>query len=110
MKIYILGKLGKLTHEEWLNRRNTASYAILTSMDTPLNFADEATLHFEDTTLQLINEMSYLLQADSVWLLADFNECEDARLLLIMAVRMNLPIMPAKNCILPARISFTLNL
>jgi hypothetical protein len=109
MKVYILGKIGKLSHSEWLNRHNTASIIELDG-NKPLNFNNETALSFDDTTLQVVNEMSLLLMADAVYLLNDFNNCDDARLILLMAVRMNLPIQPAKGCVLPARLSFTINI
>ena len=108
MNIYILGKLGKLTQNEWQDRVN-ASVELEKEGKESLNYNTAAMIFFEDKALQLVNEIAYLLSADAVYLVKDFNECEDARLLLAMAIRMHLPITAAKNCIIPARISFTTN-
>jgi hypothetical protein len=109
MKVYILGKLGKLTHEEWKLRHQATIEAELEGK-RPLNYAEESQLHFEDTALQLVNEISLLLQADCVWLVSDWNQSYPSQLLLMIAIEMQLPIQPGAGCIIPHRLSFDVKL
>ena len=107
MNIYILGKQGNLSQDEWKLRYSTASLAFIDGHHA-VNFNDEPSLNFEDQTLELVKEITYLVEADAIWLLADFNQCENARLMLAIAIRLNLPVHPCNNCIVPPRICFDL--
>lgn len=109
MKIYILGKIGKLTHAEWLDRHN-AALEIEREGNEPLNFADQPSISFEDNHLQLVNEISYLLEAEAVALLPDFINCQHASSLLMIATSLQYPIHPANGCKIPYRITFNLNI
>ena len=110
MKIYILGKIGKLTHEEIIDRHR-ASIEITHEGNEPVNFNHEAcTIWFENNLVQLINELSYMSEAQAVALLPDYNQCEESQLLLLIAMQLRLPIHPANGCIIPHKISFTINM
>lgn len=108
MNIYILGKIGTLNEQERLLRQAVASQITIEG-NYPINFSeDSASLTFEDTTLELVKEISYLVEADAVWLMNDFNQCEDARMLLAITIRLDLPVHPCNDCIVPPRICFDL--
>lgn len=110
MKIYILGKLGKLSKEEIIDRHR-AAIELTHEGNEPVNFNHETcSIWFENNLVQLINELSYIAEAEAVALLPDFNQCQDSQLLLLIAVHLQLPIHPANGCIVPHKVSFTINI
>jgi hypothetical protein len=108
MKIDILGKLGKLSYKEWVQRKDTAVSAEIDG-HTPINFDNQITPQIINTTLLLLSEVLLLVKADAIWVLNDFNNCEDARALLVIATRLNLPIHAAHGCLLPSKICININ-
>jgi hypothetical protein len=108
MKIYILGKLGKLSFNEWVVRNDLAGQVEIDG-HTPINFDKTPNIEAINQGLLLLTEIVLLIKADMVIVLNDFNNCENARALLVIATRLNLQIKAANGCTLPSKICIEIN-